>query len=205
MILSTCSLALPGKPADKSKEQAQRAADAADAAQVVKRAHRALKQSSELLKQERTRWKNIHDNPVPDKVKVLPLKNGVRVEWEIDTGVHNMINSKPIMRTYDLTTDGTLKEDKSYFLDNFGLLVMASVNVRGQLSPALGVGFHPKLLKQFGAGAYASIYSVGGILYWYPRHKLFSHGLVFVGVGYPYRAETGDKLDVHFGIGANLW
>lgn len=114
-----------------------------------------------VLGEEKERWTKIHSNPVPDTVKVENTGDEVVVTFEIDSGVKNLINDKPIRRRYTLNKRRRL-------LGNADILLGASLALHDGWRPVVGMGLPIPFLARFGTvgiGAYTTVYSIGGTLY----------------------------------------
>lgn len=138
---------------------------------------RLLEKVSELLKQERSRWKTIHNNPVPDTVDVRydTDKKIAVVTVSIDTGIQNAINRQKITRTYELRLE---KPKVRVLPEPFVVCSGAMVSADAGLRPYVGIGaidiemltVISRNIGDFIPFAYTNGYSVGcGIGYVFNR------------------------------------
>lgn len=127
-----------------------------------------------ILKQERTRWGNIHNNPISDEVSIETdqEKREVRIRVVIDTRIKNEINSKPITRTYTLK----LKDEHSSLVSHIDLLIGGGWAYGSGIRPVLGIGYRPfttitsvPVIRDLGIAAFSSIYTSGASIYVAPR------------------------------------
>jgi hypothetical protein len=173
------------KPADEDSRTTGSKAQQAKKGSLEKelaKAIRLLKKTSRILKQERYRWRKIHSNPIPDKVRVeKDAKNKkMYVIVDIDTHVRNEVNRQHITRKYTLKY---IPPRRSLF-EFVDLMVGAGYTWKVGYRPVLGVGIRPLNWRKvpawargIGAAVQTTVYSSGFMLYYnHPAMKNFYFG-----------------------------
>lgn len=178
MILSVAMAAVLLNPLDMDRvhpEVSTKEGD--DRAKMI----RLLGTCSRILKEERQRWVNIHRNPIPDDVKIEEVESGYKFRVTIETGVKNEVNRKPITRVYEVLDKKKQERfERSKFFGNLSqkvevdAFILASGSYRAGWRPAFAAGLRftalPGPLSDIGIGAYTTLLSAGGSVYYTSKH-----------------------------------
>jgi len=127
-----------------------------------------LEKNRNILKQERNRWHNIHDNPVPDEVTVVydEKNREVVVSVDIDTGIQNEINRQHITREQRFSV---LTPDIGLLPAPFDFHIGAGLSYKSGYRPVIGLGLRlgslfpaiPKYMGRISGILYTTIFSTG--------------------------------------------
>jgi len=200
-------------PATKKPAPKPKPAPKIDLAVEYERACKALDKANKLLKQERERWKKIHQNPIQEKPEEASLETTEKdmvVRVTIDPKVKNEVNSQAITREFHF---GRKPSDSFFDYVDLGIMAcyshsLTDPNLRGVrgILPGVFLGLRPldhwtkipAAARGWGLGGFCDIFTGGVTLYY--SHPSMGHASLHVMVGWDFKGKIapGVALGVRF-------
>jgi len=155
----------------------------------------AIRQASSLLKQENTRWKNIHSNPLKEEIILIEEEKTFKIILTIDPFVRNIINNQPISREYII--DKAQKPNRGIFnsiISDSDIYFMGGFNTNKDTDIGLLLGYHPNFMYNFGVGPLVCTRSLSMMVYCSAGKIDLSHVIIGLGVGTDYSGPVSNFM-----------
>jgi hypothetical protein len=159
-----------------------------------------LKKSSAVLKEERVRWKGLHESPNRSEAVLIEDSDSFTVKITIDPVVKNIVNDQPITREYKILKDpGTERGLLGEFINDVDIYLCASYSISAGVTAGLLAGYNPEFIKYAGVGLLFTPDSAAIAIYGNLGKLDMKH--VIIGVA-PGICKTG--YDVNYFIGVQF-